>query len=67
MDVYVYLKDGNKSEQWNFEGGKQMFSVANIDAVAVIPKLNDCFSGVKSMDLGSFGNKGNMSGNVTTF
>lgn len=42
-----------------------MFSVAGIDAVAVIPKFNDCFSGVKSMDINTFTNKGNMTGNVT--
>ena len=42
-----------------------MFSVAGIDAVAVIPKFNDCFSGVKSMDISTFTNKGNMTGNVT--
>lgn len=66
VDVFVYLKNGNKSEQWNFEGGKEMHSVVNIDAVAVIPHLNDSFSGVKSMDLSTFSNKGNLNGNSTT-
>ena len=60
------MKDGNKSEQWEFEGGKKAYSVVGIDAVAVIPHLNDCFSGIKSMDQPTFNNKGNMSGNVTT-
>ena len=65
VDVFTFSKDGNKSEQLDFQSGKEMHSVCNIDAVAVIPHMNDCFTGVKSMDQTTFNNKGNMSGYAT--
>jgi len=64
VDVFVYYNDGNKSEQWDFKGGNESYNVGNVDSVAVIPHLNDCFAGIKSMDLSTFSNKGNMNGNV---
>ena len=43
-----------------------MYDVKNADAVAVIPRSNDAFTGVKSMDMTQFSNKGNLCGNATT-
>ncbi len=65
VDVYAYFKDGSRSEQLDF-GGNKMYDVKNADAVAVIPRSNDAFTGVKSMDMTQFSNKGNLCGNATT-
>lgn len=64
VDVFVFSKDGNKIEQWEFDGGKVMYSVLSIDAVGVVPRLNGCFVGIQNIDLNTFSSKGNSSGNV---
>jgi hypothetical protein len=65
VDVYVYFNDGSRMEHLDFQGGSIMHDVGNVDAVAVIPHLNDAYSGLKSMDITQFSNKGNLCGNTT--
>lgn len=52
-------------ENLDFQGGSIMYDVSNVDAVAVVPRLNDAYSGLKSMDITQFSNKGNLCGNAT--
>ncbi|KAL7482153.1 hypothetical protein ACHAW6_007840 [Cyclotella cf. meneghiniana] len=65
VDVYVYFNDGSRMENLDFQGGSIMYDVSNVDAVAVVPRLNDAYSGLKSMDITQFSNKGNLCGNAT--
>mmetsp|Transcript_2339 Transcript_2339/g.5042 ORF Transcript_2339/g.5042 Transcript_2339/m.5042 type:complete len:171 (+) Transcript_2339:141-653(+) len=66
VDIFVFFNDGNKTQQLTFEGGDVMQDVSSAYAVACVAKGSDVYTGVRSMDVVTFMNKGNQSGCAIT-
>ena len=59
VDIYFYYLDECKIIQIKID---EMADVSEVDAVACIPKNNPCFNGIKTCELISFLNSGNLIG-----
>lgn len=63
VDIYGFRSLDNKPVYLDLDEG--MVSVAEFDAVAVTPKFNDTFRGIKSLAMNNFLDRGNIVGAST--
>ena len=64
VDIYAYRAKDEQPVQLDLDEG--LIEVSEFDAVAVLPKHNITFHGIKSMVLSNFMELGNMAGAATT-
>ena len=74
VDIYVYYKEPGDQEELNLDGQNSIkleegvvWNVAEIDAVACLPKHADFFSEVKTVDLNRWMTDGNTTGATSRF
>lgn len=64
MDIYAYRAKDEQPIPLDLDEG--LVEVGGFDAIAVVPKHNNTFHGVKSMVLSNFMELGNLAGAATT-
>mmetsp|Transcript_53036 Transcript_53036/g.158728 ORF Transcript_53036/g.158728 Transcript_53036/m.158728 type:complete len:165 (-) Transcript_53036:274-768(-) len=65
VDLYGYTREGLLLQKLELDD--EISDVTAIDAITCVPKHNDCYAGVKNMDISTFLEKGNTKGATISF